>query len=153
MFDRKWFNRAYFLWFNSVYKRDKNLAMEVDIEVIGGLGKKMAEEIRDSLLVNTKSANLFELIYEALKESHWFQEDVELVKVDQNSLMLQTKNCSFQKCWIKNHNEPCFCINSHKAFLESFCKVFDSGLIVENLVQPSKDPANNVYCSWLIHKK
>ena len=102
IFDRKMFNRLYFEWFSEVYKKNPEVAIEGDKQVIPRLGKKMAQRIKEKFPENTCT---IDYMFEALKQSHWFQEDVELVEKKDNYLILQTKECTFQKYWIKKFSK------------------------------------------------
>lgn len=148
MFDRGWFNRLYFKWVEKVYAKDPKLAYELDKTIIPELGKKMAKEIKDKL---PKKHNVMDYLFDGLKESHWFQEQVDIVGQNDNEIVLQTKECSWQVAWKKRFGELYYCVDSHKAFLEAFCKEFDSGIKVENLLGPS-ELKDNVYCRWRIYK-
>lgn len=147
IFDRDMFNRLYFEWFCAVYERDPKVAIEADKQVIPRLGKKMAQLIKKDIPGNTKT---IDYLLSALKESHWFQEDVEVTEKEKNYITLQTKNCSFQKPWIEKYGDVLYCIDSHKAFLEEFCREINPRAKIENLVEPVKNPKNKVYCKWRI---
>lgn len=150
IFDRKWFNRLYFCWFSNVYSKSKKIAEQVDKIVIGGLGKKMAEEIKEQFPKKSSMSDITYL-YESLKRSHWFQEKVQVYKKNDKELVLQTKDCSFQKPWVKEHKETCNCVHSHKDFLESFCKEINKEYRVENLIAPKLKPKDDICCRWRIY--
>lgn len=150
IFDRKWFNRLYIRWCESVYDRDPELAKELDKIVVSSLGKRMAEEIKNQI---PKSQNTMDYLYNALRESHWFQENVELVEKSDNEMVLQVRDCSWQSHWMKKYQELYPCVDSHKAFLEEFCREIDPDISIENLVAPVKNPEDGVYCRWKIVKK
>jgi hypothetical protein len=150
VFDRKWFNRLYIKWFDGIYSKDSELAEELDIKIISGLGKRMAREIKDIIPPNK---NTMEYLLSALKESHWFQEDVQVVAKSDEEMILQSKNCTFQSYMMQKHQEPYYhCTVSHKAFLEEFCKEIDPNIKVENLISPVKNPKDKIYCKWKIYK-
>ncbi|MDO8516726.1 MAG: hypothetical protein Q7S33_01245 [Nanoarchaeota archaeon] len=148
IFDRDMFNRLYFTWFLEVYSQNKEIAIEADRQVVPRVGKKMAQLIKEQIPGDT---NTSDYMFNALKESHWFQEDVELVEKNDNYLVLQAKNCIFQEHWLKNTGELLYCCTgSHGRFLEEFCKEINPISKVENLRGPTENPKDNVYCKWKI---
>ncbi len=147
IFDRNMFNRLYFEWFQAVYERDPKIAKECDIQVIPRLGKKMAQKIKETVPGNQSTINY---MLDALKLSHWFQEDVSIPAKGDNYFFLVTRNCSFQKHWVKKFDEVLYCPASHGKFLEEFCKEINSNSKIENLSAPSKNPRNGIYCTWKI---
>ena len=149
VFDRKWFNMLYFKMIENIYEKDPELAREVDFNVIGGLGKRMAKEIKEQ---SPQVPNKMDYLLNALRESHWFQENVEVIEKSDREVILQTRNCSWQLPWMKKHQEIYPCINSHKAFLEEFSKEIDPKMRVENLLEPTKNPKDGIYCKWKIYK-
>jgi len=149
VFDRKWFNRLYYKWLEDAYDKDPELAKELDTAVIGGLGRRMAREIKDQI---PQTQNEMDYLLKALRESHWFQENVGVVGKSNNEMILQTRNCSFQLAWMKKHGDVYPCKVSHKTFLENFCREVDPNLKVENLSAPTKNPKDGVYCRWKIYK-
>ncbi len=147
IFDRNMFNRLYFEWFQAVYERNPEIAIECDIQVIPRLGKKMAQKIKETLPGNQLT---IDYMFDALKLSHWFQEDVKIAERGDDYLVLQTENCIFQTHWIKKFDEVLYCPASHGRFLEEFCREINPGSKVENLLGPSKNPKDKVYCKWKI---
>jgi hypothetical protein len=147
IFDRNMFNRLYYEWFQAVHERDPELAKECDIQVIPRLGKKMAQKIKETLPGDKSS---IEYISEALSLSHWFQEDVTIAEKGNNYVILQTKNCAFEKHWIKKFGKPLYCIPSHGAFLTEFCSEINPRAKIENLVAPVENPKDDIYCKWKI---
>ena len=149
IFDRKWFNKLYYKWTDAVYEKNPELAKELDKVVVGGLGKTMAFAIKEK---NPKDQYSMDDLINALQESHWFQEKVEIVEKSDNQIILQTRDCSWQLAWLKKYRDIYSCVNSHNAFLEAFCKEIDHRLRVENLLVPSKNPEDGIYCKWKIYK-
>ncbi len=147
IFDRNMFNRLYFEWFQAIYERNPEIAIECDIQVIPRLGKKMAQKIKETLPGNRLT---IDYMFDALKLSHWFQEDVGVAEKGENYLVLQTKNCSFEIPWIKKFGKPLYCIHSHGAFLKEFCREINSNSKIENLISPVENPSDNIYCKWKI---
>lgn len=150
IFDRKWFNRLYFKWTQGLYKENPKLAEKLDAKIIGDLGKRMAQEIKEKV---PQIPNEINYLFSILKESHWFQEDIEIVKKNKREIILQVKNCSWQTAWLKNNSKLYACINSHRLFLENFVKEVNPHLKVINLLEPKINPADEIYCKWRIYKK
>ncbi len=147
IFDRNMFNRLYYEWFQAVYERDPETAKECDIQVIPRLGKKMAQKIKETV---PGDQSTIDYLFESLKLSHWFQEDVIVADRGENYLTLQTKNCIFEAHWIKRFGKPLYCITSHGAFLKEFCREINPNSKIENLVAPVENPADGIYCKWKI---
>lgn len=147
IFDRKMFNRLYFEWFKAVCERSPEIAIEADKQVIPRLGKKMAQKIKEILSGNQLT---IDYLFNALKLSHWFQEDVKVSEKGKGYLILQTENCAFQEHWIKKFDEVLYCPASHSKFLEEFCEEINPNSKIENLLEPTKNPKDSVYCKWKI---
>lgn len=151
IFDRNMFNRLYFEWFCAVYEREPDVAIEADKQVIPRLGKKMAQKIKEQM---RGDANSIEYLLDALKQSHWFQEEIEIIERTkeraENYAILQAKCCSFQIHWIEKFGEPLYCITSHGNFLKEFCREINPNSKIENLIAPEKNPKDDVYCKWRI---
>ena len=147
IFDRKWFNREYFVWMSNLYEKNPELAKEMDYKVISSLGCKMAKEIKETL---PESKNKIEYLFSALEKSHWFQENVELISKNENEMTMQVKNCTWQLPWIKKFGKPYdYCAVSHEAWLKEFAKEIEPKIKIENLRSPSNEPpADGVYCKW-----
>jgi hypothetical protein len=147
IFDRTLFNRLYYRWFSGVHKKNPELAIELDKKIIPEMGKIMAQRVKENIPGDTST---IDYLINALGKSHWYQEDVEVAEKTENYAVLQTKNCVFQMKWIEKFNEPLYCIASHRPFLEEFCKEINPKSKIEKLVEPTKNPEDDIYCKWKI---
>lgn len=147
IFDRKMFNRLYFEWFQAVHERNREVAIEADKQVIPRLGKKMAQKIKEVLPGNHLTTDY---MFDALKLSHWFQEDVGVLEKGEDYLVLYTKNCSFQEHWVNKFGDVIYCPASHGLFLEEFCKEINPKSKIENLLEPARNPKDDICCAWKI---
>ena len=133
---------------------NNKVAIDSDIIVIPKMGKKMAEIITTTILFKIikffkKEIPLWFVIF-SLKKTHWFQEDIEIIKINNSAYILQAVNCQFQIPWIKKYGQPLKCVNSHLPFLRAFCEQLNPNVKITHFFTPqnSRHHVNNIYCCW-----
>lgn len=89
-------------------------------------------------------------LYKLLSVSHWGTlEDVEVVKESETELILQTRDCSWQKYKLREEGEQEDCREIAYAWREEFCKQINPDINVERLMGPPHEKEDiDIWCRW-----
>ena len=126
--------------------KDRGLVERCDETVVTILGERMVKKVKE-LHPEYKSLSPINGVIEALKFTHWFQEDVRVFNKNETSAEIGLTECSWQKYWKRKQGEyyP-ECIKPHLGFLRTFCYGWDNNLEVVNLISPDSQGQ----CKWKI---
>lgn len=147
--DWSWFSWSYFQWMVYVHKNFGEEALtRGDTEVSGRFGLKLGNSLKEEF--RGFVGDELSLLLKALKMTPWSQEDMAVVNQTEDTIILEAKNCSFQRSWAKIFGEPYpHCIGAHRGFLEGFIKGLGLRIGVSPLSPPTIE--NRYSCSFKFH--
>lgn len=116
------------------------------IELNRKLGSFQAKKFKEAF---KESEGSIDLLLKAFALSHWgVLEDVEIVKKSRDELVLQTRNCTWQKYKLREEGSQEDCKSTGLAWRSEFCKQIDSDIEVERVFGPPHDEEVEVWCRW-----